>query len=150
MTTRLPINIKDLLEQRSVEEERIEYKASWNPESVLHTMCAFANDFHNLGGGYILIGVEEQNGRPVLPPKGVDPNGVDAIQKAILHLGYHAIQPNYHPLSTTYELEGKTVLVLWVPGGETRPYKAKVSLSKQSTEWAWYLRKQSSTVRANS
>jgi len=22
-----------------------------NPEVVLHTLCAFANDFHNLGGG---------------------------------------------------------------------------------------------------
>ena len=50
-------------------------------ESVLHTICAFANDFHNLGGGYIVLGVEEQNGRPVLPPTGIDPESVEAIQK---------------------------------------------------------------------
>jgi predicted HTH transcriptional regulator len=91
MTSKLPINLTDLLRQRTVEGERIEYKAGWNPESVLHTLCAFANDFHNLGGGYIIIGVEEQNGRPVLPPKGIDPNSLDAIQKEILNLGHHAL-----------------------------------------------------------
>lgn len=70
MSSKLPINLEDLLRQRTVEGERIEYKAGWNPEAVLHTACAFANDFHNLGGGYIIIGVEEKEGRPVLPPKG--------------------------------------------------------------------------------
>ena len=141
MISKLPINLADLLRQRTVEGDRIEYKAGWNPESVLHTLCAFANDFQNLGGGYIIIGVEERNGRPVLPPKGIDPDSMDAIQKEILNLGHHALQPNYHPLSTSFEVEGKSVLILWVPGGETRPYRAKVSLSKDAKEWAYYLRK---------
>ncbi|WP_412098487.1 helix-turn-helix domain-containing protein [Enterobacter sp.] len=70
METKLPINISDLLSKRTVESERIEYKSGWNPESILHSICAFANDFHNLGGGYIVIGVEENNGQPVLPPGG--------------------------------------------------------------------------------
>ena len=64
MINTLPINIDDLLHRRTVESERIEYKASWNPETVLHTLCAFANDFHNLGGGYVVIGVAEENGSP--------------------------------------------------------------------------------------
>lgn len=42
MNSKLPINLADLLRQRTVEGERIEYKAGWNPESVLHTLCAFA------------------------------------------------------------------------------------------------------------
>ncbi len=67
MHNKLPININDLLLQRTIESERIEYKADWNPESVMHTLCAFANDFHNLGSGYIVIGVAEDNGRPILP-----------------------------------------------------------------------------------
>ena len=148
MTSKLPINLADLLRQRTIEGERIEYKAGWNPESVLHAMCAFANDFHNLGGGYIVIGVEEKNGQPVLPPKGIDPDSIDGMQKEILNLGHHALRPSYHPLSATYAVEGRPVLILWVPGGETRPYKARVSLSKAATEWAYYIRKQSSTVRA--
>ena len=77
----LPINLEALLRQRTIEDERVEYKAGWNPERALHTICAFANDFHNLGGGYLVIGVEEENGRPMLPPKGVDPQRLDAIQK---------------------------------------------------------------------
>jgi ATP-dependent DNA helicase RecG len=30
MSTKLPINLNDLLHQRTVEGERIEYKAGWN------------------------------------------------------------------------------------------------------------------------
>ncbi|MHC4963197.1 MAG: AlbA family DNA-binding domain-containing protein, partial [Planctomycetota bacterium] len=67
----LPININDILTGRTVEWERLEFKSGWNPKAVLRTLCAFANDFHNLSGGYLLIGVEENNGRPVLPPKGL-------------------------------------------------------------------------------
>jgi ATP-dependent DNA helicase RecG len=144
----LPININDLLTARTVEWERLEFKAGWNPEDVLHTMCAFANDFHNLGGGYIVIGIEEKAGRPVLPPKGLPVSQIDKIQKEILNLGHSAIQPSYHPLTAQHQISGKNILILWVPGGETRPYKAKVSLSKKSKEWGYFIRKQSSTVRA--
>ena len=43
----LPINIDDLVNHRKVESARIEYKEGWNPEKVLHTLCAFANDIDN-------------------------------------------------------------------------------------------------------
>ena len=148
MTGKLPINIDHLLRQRTIEGERVEYKAGWNPQSVLHTICAFANDFHNLGGGYIVLGVEEQSGRPVLPPTGIDPESVEAIQKELLNLGYSAIQPWYHPNSAIYDVDGQPILVLWVPGGETRPYKAKVNLSAERNDWAYFIRRHSSTVRA--
>jgi ATP-dependent DNA helicase RecG len=51
----LPIDISALLAGSLVESERIGLKEDWNPDSVLHTLCAFANDFHNLGGGYVII-----------------------------------------------------------------------------------------------
>ena len=148
MTGQLPININHLLRQRTVEGERVEYKAGWNPQSVLHTICAFANDFHNLGGGYVLLGVEERKGRPALPPKGIPPDSIDAIRKELLNLGHSAIQPYYHPLTGTYEIDGRTILVLWAPGGETRPYKAKVNLSAGRNDWAYFIRRHSNTVRA--
>ena len=148
MTGKLPINIDHLLRQRAIEGERIEYKAGWNPQSVLHTICAFANDFHNLGGGYVVLGVEEQNGRPILPPRGIGPDDIDAIQNELLNLGHAAIQPPYHPLAATYNVDGRTILVLWAPGGETRPYKARVNLSAERNDWAYYIRRHSSTVRA--
>ena len=53
----LPINIDDLIQRRVVENARVEYKCDWNPESILHTICAFANDIDNWGGGYLIIGI---------------------------------------------------------------------------------------------
>ena len=137
MHNALPINIKDLLNGKPVEWERLEFKEGWNPLDVLHTICAFANDFHNLGGGYIIIGIKEDKGRPVLPPAGMDASQLDAIQKEILNLGFSAIQPYYHPIVVPFEIEGRHILVLWVLGGQTRPYKAKLSLAKESKEYGY-------------
>ena len=46
------------------------------------------------------------------------------------------------------EIDGRTILILYAPGGETRPYRAKASLSTGSRDWAYYIRKHSSMVRA--
>jgi ATP-dependent DNA helicase RecG len=148
MSSALPLDIERLLEGRSVEWERLELKAGWNPLDVLHTLCAFANDLHNLGGGYVVIGVAEQDGRPVLPPVGIDPARLDAIQKELLNLGHTAITPPYHPLAVPVERDGRWILVIWAPGGQTRPYRARLSLAKDRPEQAWFIRKGSSTVRA--
>ena len=94
---KLPINIDDLLKAHSIEWERLEFKTGWNPLKIMRTMCAFANDFHNLGGGYIIIGVSEKDGQPELPPIGISPNKIDAIQKEIIEIGYKMI-PYYHPI----------------------------------------------------
>ena len=80
----LSLNIDDLIHQRKVEGARIEYKRDWNPEKVLHSVCAFANDIDNWGGGYIILGVEEKDGQPVLPPKGIRKKSVDAVIKELL------------------------------------------------------------------
>lgn len=144
----LPINIHELFRGKGVEWERLEFKEGWNPLSTLHTICAFANDFHNLGGGYIVVGVGEKNGQPVLPPKGLDPGSIDIIQKEILHLGHSAIQPDYHPIVVPYEIDGRAILVIWTPGGQTRPYRAKLKLGKNDKEYSYFIRKGSSTVRA--
>ena len=85
---KLPIPIDTLLHGKAVEWERLEFKSGWNPLDVLHTLCAFANDFHNLGGGYIVVGVAEDDGRPVLPPSGIETSQLNAIQKEILNLGH--------------------------------------------------------------
>ena len=143
----LPININDLLTARSVEWERLEFKAGWNPESILHTLCAFANDYHNLGGGYIIIGVAEEDGRPVLPPVGLPATQLDAIQQEIVEIGYRMV-PYYHPIIAPCQVNGRHVLVLWAIGGPTRPYKAPVSMAQGQREFAYYIRKGSVTVRA--
>jgi len=142
-----PININDLLKGTTVEWERLEFKKGWNPENILHSICAFANDFHNLGGGYIIVGIEEKDGQPILPPFGVKPSTIDDIQKELLGLGNNALMPSYHPILFPVEFQEKMILVIWVPGGMTRPYKAKVTLGKGS-EYKYYIRKNSSSVVA--
>lgn len=143
----LPININDILTGRSVEWERLEFKTGWNPIEVLHTLCAFANDFHNLGGGYLIIGIMEEKGHPILPPIGLPLDQLDSIQKEIIEIG-HQIIPYYHPVISPYQINGKHILVLWAAGGQSRPYKAPVSLAKENRQYAYYIRKGSSTVRA--
>ena len=43
-------------QRRKVESARIEYKKDWNPEKVLHTVCAFTNDIDSWGGHWEVIG----------------------------------------------------------------------------------------------
>lgn len=143
----LPINIQQLLNGQVVEWERLEFKEGWNPEAVLHTLCAFANDFNNWGGGYLVIGVAEQSGRPVLPPAGLEPNQLDPIQRKMIELG-HKLRPAYHPIMEPAVVDGRHVLVVWAPGGDLRPYQAPVSLAEGNRESAYFIRRGSATVRA--
>lgn len=59
--TKLPINLPNLLQQRTIESERAEHKADWDPESVIHTLSAFANDFHDLDDSYAVVGEIKEN-----------------------------------------------------------------------------------------
>ena len=70
---RLPINIEELLGGRAVEGDRIEYKTGWNPDAIYRSVCAFANDFDETGGGYIVVGVKEINGLLFVPSSASPP-----------------------------------------------------------------------------
>ena len=148
----LPINIDDLIHQRKVERTRIEYKSDWNPEPIIHSITAFANDFDNMGGGYILIGVEEDNGRPKLPLKGLEPNSIDNIQLDLLNK-CNFIEPRCIPVIEPYTVDGKEILVLWVPGGEDRPYRCPEKIYTQKggekSNKSYYIRKGARTLKAN-
>ena len=54
----LEMDVEDLLNKRKLESDRIEFKTGWNPDDIYHSVCAFANDYNNDGGGYIVVGVE--------------------------------------------------------------------------------------------
>lgn len=125
----LPINITDLVNGQAIEWERLEFKQGWNPEEIVHTMCAFANDINNWGGGYIIVGIAEKDGRPIFPPAGLAPESLDRIQGAVLTLAYQLL-PNYFPLIQPYTLQGQHILVLWCPAGDNRPYTAPITQGK--------------------
>jgi ATP-dependent DNA helicase RecG len=148
MPDKLPFHLDDLLRQRTVEGERIEYKAGWNPDPIIRTLCAFANDFENLGGGYVVIGQDcDDNGRPIFPPAGLAENQLDKIQRELL-AACQSIQPPYFPALSIHEVEGRKVIVLQAPGGMHRPYKAPASVTAKHKTWHYYIRRYTSTVEA--
>lgn len=132
----LPINIEDLINGQTVEWERIEFKRGWNPEEIAHTLCAFSNDLNNWGGGYIIVGIEENQGIPILPPYGIKQTELDFIQGEVLKLA-HQILPNYYPLVQPYLISGKHILVIWCPAGDNRPYTAPQTQGKQSQRYSY-------------
>ena len=147
----IPVNIEDLINRRVVESARIEFKSDYNPNAIIHSICAFANDIDNLGGGYIIIGVEEKDGSPVFPVKGIEQSRIDNILKDLV--GYcHCIEPLYNPIVEPVLFHDVYVIVIWVSGGYGRPYKAsKDVFGKDSPKSAkyYYIRKFSSTIIAS-
>lgn len=142
----LPINIDELLHGNTVEWDRIELKKGWNPEDVIHSLCAYANDINNWDGGYIIIGVEEENGKAKLPPIGLQVQELDAIQKKLIELS-HKLSPVYVPVFQPYLMNEKHILVVFAPAGDNRPYKAPIGLSEKRTERAMYIKRGSKTVK---
>ncbi len=126
-TGNLPIGLRDLIHARSVEDNRREFKVAWNEstrDSVIRTVCAFANDLLNLNGGYVIIGIEtDDNGLPVLPPRGLANADLGRIQREIRGQ-CNRIAPQYQPLLFPEVYDGRAILVVWAPGGDTRPYEA--------------------------
>lgn len=143
----LPINIEDLLNKRRVESNRIEFKAGWNPDKIYHTICAFATDLENIGGGYVLVGVEEENGRAKRPVKGLEENKIDRILKDMV--AYDAkISPAYLTKVSPEEVDGKTILAIWAPAGINRPYSVMESVVAKRSTPKFYVRSKSSTIEA--
>ena len=123
----LRINLDDLLHARTVESERIEFKATWDPKvtghQVLKTICAFANDLRRHGSGYVILGVAEKDGRADLPPGGLSPEQIDDATRWITG-NCRRIVPRYVPRISREEVEGRSILVIWVPASETPPHQA--------------------------
>lgn len=138
----LPTSIETLLGGQVVEWARIEFKETWDLQASLKTICAFANDIDNWGGGYLVLGVREAGGRrePIgVPSERVDPWLKDMLNKCKL------IQPPYMPITEVCSHEGKTFIVIWAPGGSQRPYSSPKSMGSRSERTHW-IRKMASTV----
>ncbi|MFZ7115328.1 MAG: RNA-binding domain-containing protein [Bacteroidota bacterium] len=128
----LPVNIDDLINSKTVESVRVEFKTGWNPFDVLRTVCAFANDIDEYGGGYVIIGIAENNGSPILPPQGLEQKVIDSIQRDFFQLCQNNIKENIFPAIEEIDFQGKKIIVIWITTGEQRPYYASSSLAKNS------------------
>ncbi len=143
----LPVNTDDLIYGRLIEPERIEFFRKWNPEEVLKTVCAFANDIHEQGSGYIVIGVDKKNGTPVLPPAGIPKEQLKTIRKEFTNL-CHRINPKLFPDIVCDEIKDKHVTIIWVTAGEEKPYSAPSAIGNFSP-YKIYVRHEGSTEVAS-
>jgi len=143
----LPINIEELLNKQKVESNRIEFKKGWNPISIYHSICAFANDFDNIGGGYILVGVEEENGIAKRPVTGVPLEQLDAIQKEMIGFN-NLMDPYYAPRISVEEVDGQHILVIWAYSGADRPYAVPQDVTAKLKKPVYYIRYGTSSIEA--
>lgn len=141
----LPTNIKTLLSGDVVEWARIEFKETWNAEASLKTICAFANDIDNWGGGYLIIGVRDDQGKPD-KLTGVPTEKIDGYLKDMLRQ-YKRIYPEYSPITEVIDYKDKKFIVVWAPGGSVRPYSSPQNMSKDCKERVCWIRKMASTVK---
>ena len=141
----LHINIEDLLNGKAVESNRLDYKEGWNPDSIYRTICAFANDFEDTGGGYIVVGAKEENGHAVRPVIGIDPQKIEPIEKEMVGFN-NLIQPYYQPRLFIEEVDGKTILIIKVAAGERRPYKVPDHITAKQKNFNYYVRYNSSCI----
>lgn len=148
MLSSLPINIEELLHFQGIESARVELKQSWDEKTigvqVLKTICAFANDFYNVNGGYIIIGVAESEGLAILPPLGLEAKMLDQAQKWIRG-NSQKLEPKVQFRLSPEVVDGRSILVIWVPGSDARPHQAPTGQEKQ---WAYYIREGSQTLVA--
>jgi ATP-dependent DNA helicase RecG len=145
----LHINIKDLLNARSVESNRIEFKEGWNPVSIYRSVCAFANDFDNIGGGYVLVGVAEnpETKTALRPVKGLSSHELAEIQKEMIGFN-NLVKPYYAPKLFIEEVDEKQILVIWVIAGNERPYEAPETITAKNKVWKYFIRKYASSIEA--
>ena len=140
----IPININDLLALQGVETQRIEFKKAWHNDrrikggpywQIIHTISAFANDYYNVNGGYIIIGVEEKENRDSPDSRDAVPYGIqgnlESIQNEISGACRGNIKPPYVPILQPEVVDSeagrKQVLVIWVKPSENRPHRCRES-----------------------
>lgn len=144
----IPVTIQILLNDQVIESSRIEYKADFSLSTIIHTSSAFANDIDNIGGGYLIIGIDEKDEIPQLPVKGIPKESADGILKKLLN-GCNLIEPRYIPVVKPVLFEGRQLILIWAKGGIGRPYSAPKNVTSEHSLQNYYIRKRSSTIKAN-
>ncbi|MDR6198080.1 RNA-binding domain-containing protein [Siphonobacter sp. SORGH_AS_0500] len=144
----LPIDFESLINHTSVESDRVEFKEGWNPNAIYRSICAFANDFDNLGGGYIIVGIEEKDGIAQRPVKGLPLEQLDKIQREMIGFN-QLIRPEYYPRLFIEDVDQKKLLVIWIPGSSNRPHQVPEVITDKQKTFHYYIRKYANSVKAS-
>ena len=145
--SRLPINLEDLLRHRTVERDRIEYKAGWNPDAIVRTLCTSPTTSRTSAADTSSsVRTATGTGSRCFPQWGYRITGSIRFDGASrpLPLDPAAVLPDVEP----GKVEGRNLIVLWAPGGQNRPYKAPKEVTAKHKTYHYYIRRYSSTVEA--
>ena len=88
---------------------------------------------------------------PKFPIKGLEKSSIDRIHKELVSK-CNLIEPRYIPQIDNVSYEGKDLILIWVPGGNDRPYRCPGAFPNEEgrkTDKAYFIRKGSVTVKAN-
>lgn len=108
------IDLRQLAERES---EEVEWKESVaDVDDAVATLCAFANDLQNLGGGYLVYGVREgvdEAGFPIFQRVGLSAARLRELEGRILALCQDRVSPSITPLldELPADTEAQRVLV---------------------------------------
>ncbi len=133
------MNIRELWEQLLQRDEHIWLEVKLGNEignSVMQTVCAYANTI-GLGGGYLLLGIkEDKNASPKYTVVGV--GNPDKLQSELATQCSSKFNEIIRPNIRSGILEGKTVICVHVPEAEAR--LKPIFMKKQGLDKGTYIR----------
>lgn len=120
------------------ESARVDWKAGGDPEKIVATLAAFANDLEEVGGGWVVCGVEE---RPtpdgvVAERVGLTPAESKRLRGKVQHWCRTYLHPALMPRVETHALDGGRALVAFYLDASNRV----VSVQRGHGRIAYYVR----------
>jgi ATP-dependent DNA helicase RecG len=142
------INLKELLYK---ENEQVEWKENVaDIPQVVKTLVAIANDYSNLGGGYVVCGVKEikdSHGFPSVELIGLSSDRFKQIQKTVLDTCLKHVFPSIVPIIEEVKInEEKRILIFIMPASK-RAHSFKAG-SSEETPNTYYIRTGNETREA--
>lgn len=113
------------------ESNTVDWKATGDPEKIVKTLAAYANDYEQVGSGSVVCGVEEskdpQEGTRAVV-EGLSRATLEALQDRIFELARSLVHPSVAPRFNRVTLDnGKEVLVVWAgASSDIHAFKSEV------------------------
>jgi hypothetical protein len=111
-----------------IESETLDYKAELelSSDDKKQEFLLDIVSFLNYQGGQIFVGVDEIEGRPKFPIKGIDLHNLDTLKQKIENLLRDSIEPRIQGIQMNpKELNGTPCLEIVIPNGYEKPYQVK-------------------------
>jgi ATP-dependent DNA helicase RecG len=137
-------NIMELIEAPARPSVRLSYYSHFQPNLLYQDICAFANDYYQVGGGHIVIGVETDSDMVKRPVRGLFKEDVDHIIKQMTILNA-LIRPVIHPPYFIEQVDERMVVVLWIMAGRD-VYVIREPLESEGEMYQTYIRQNAITL----